>query len=147
MIVQQTLYDITDLKSHVRQVWLMLNGAAALVKQGNMPDVIEALDYLIDQITLRAIKLHCYINCTTRWVAAGSNLESFSIELDSREKQVMRLQHKFLKVSGECLIGSEEISALGDIKTAQILYDVSKSLESQAAIFKTAVADSESTRK
>lgn len=101
--VQQCQYDFDDLRSHLRQLRF------CLFQQSNKHFIWGSLgtfelELLVqaDRLSLDAKRYGCYVNCTTRWIAAGSSLQSFPADEKAIQHMFNRLISEYTKVRTSC---------------------------------------------
>lgn len=127
-LLQQSMYDLIDLKSHIRHVSSVPKEKRNPFYKRPLSRIYGDLRREINRIMQLSIERECYVNVTTRWVAAGSNLESFPVGATEIWEKLSFLELDFQRVAKSTFESSKNLIVLNDSRILIIFTELRTSL-------------------
>lgn len=128
-LMNQRLADCVDLQAQCKQAHWNVKGPNFIGLHELFDDVYEAVGDYVDLIAERIVQLGGIAEGTVRVAAARSTLEEYPLVLSSGEHHVAALSDVLARFSEEARQCIEEIDALDDPDTVDILTEVSRGVD------------------
>lgn len=121
-VLVQFMYDLVDFDTHLRQAtW-----AAARKNEDVFKDCMNALrddlNGIAESVVQRAFELDCFVNGTSRWVSAGSNLPDFPLEPVDHPSLAKAVFDGYSHLSDACSMNNQIAAGYNDNQTS-ILFE------------------------
>jgi starvation-inducible DNA-binding protein len=128
-LLNQQLADTSDLFSQVKQAHWNVKGPNFIALHELFDDLAGGLIGCIDDIAERAVQLGGSATGTVRMAAATSRLPDFSADAISGIDAVVALADRFAALAASTRAGIDTAAEAGDADTADLLTEVSRSLD------------------
>lgn len=127
--LNQTLADLSDLHSQVKQAHWNLKGLEFIAVHKLLDEFAAELSEYIDDVAERATALGGMALGTTRMAAANSQLPEMDIELTTVQEYVKVLADRYAQVANSTRKAIDVTTEAGDANTADLFTEVSGDLD------------------
>ncbi len=138
-ILNQTLADVSDLKSHAKQVHWNLRGENFVLHHKLADKVAEEADAAADLVAERCAQLGGYVYGLLSHAAKHTSVPVFPEDVIDEEECLESLLGSVSHVCSSCRENIEESEVLGDYVTSDIYIDITRSLDKLAWTLKASL--------
>lgn len=128
-VLNQTLADLSDLKSHAKQAHWNLRGPNFISYHRLADKVANEADGFADTVAERCIQLGGYVYGLTSHAAKASMLPKFPEEITDEDDCMDALLASVSSVCKSCRAAIEETQDLGDYATSDMYIDITRAFD------------------
>ncbi len=129
VILNQTLADLSDLKSHAKQAHWNLRGPNFISYHKLADKIAEAADSFADTTAERCIQLGGYVYGLTSHVVKASDLPAFPEDINDEDDCMEAVLASVSHVCASSRAMIEETQDLGDYATSDMYIDITRAFD------------------
>ena len=138
-MLNQTLADVSDLKSHAKQAHWNLRGENFVSYHKLADKVAEEADATADLVAERCVQLGGYIYGLLSHAAKSTSLPLFPESATDEEECMEALLESVAHVCSSCRKNIEEAEIAGDYVTSDIYIDITRAFDKLAWMLKASL--------
>ncbi|HMO01520.1 MAG TPA: DNA starvation/stationary phase protection protein Dps [Oligoflexia bacterium] len=128
-ILNQTLADLSDLFTQLKQAHWNLQGANFIALHKFFDELAEEVEKAVDIVAERAVTLGYPAEGTARMAAASSRLPEFKSGFISDKNSIKLLIDRYALIAKNVRAAIEESESYGDLITADLFIDLGAMLD------------------